>query len=124
MATELQAQRGILLQVREAYYGLEAARARADAAGAMAEHAASLRDVTEAARVQYIGTDYKRMLLLEDEPKLMEFKVVPDVPDQVEADIIDSNARVSRLQAALELSVAQARLARALGVRSLSEVRP
>lgn len=124
MQVELQAQRGILLEVRDAYYALQAAQSKAAAAARMVEQAGKLRKVTEAARVQHIGSDYRRMLLLQDEPALMEFKVVPDVEDQVEADMADTEARINRAQAELGLAVARARLARAMGVRSLDEVKP
>ena len=55
---------------------------------------------------------------------IVDYKQVPDVSDEVEADVFASRARVSRLNAILELNSALARLTRAVGVSSLGEVEP
>ncbi|MGD2174329.1 MAG: TolC family protein [Candidatus Brocadiaceae bacterium] len=117
-----EARRGVLLQVQEAYHSVRAAEQRLSASEKMVEQASELNKVTTAARSQHVATDYVRMTLLSAEPEIMEFKVVPDVPEELHADLTESRARIVRLMVEMELLRARARLARALGVRSLEEV--
>ena len=118
---ETEVRRGIVLQVREAYHSLRAAESKLTSAEEMVEAATRLRTITSAARTQHIGSDYRRMLLLSDEPEVMEFKVMPDVPEVVDAEVAQTQSRIRRSSAAFELAAARARLARAIGVRSLEE---
>jgi outer membrane protein len=116
---ETEVRRAIRLQVDEAHHSAEAALRRLAAAEQMVEAATRLKTITTAARAQSIGADYRRMLLLADEPEIMEFKVVPDVPEELTAEMLETKAKIDRLAAELELGAAKARLARAMGVRSL-----
>jgi hypothetical protein len=101
---------------------VQAALTRLDAAEQMVEAATRLKTITTAARAQSIGADYRRMLRLADEPEIVEFKVVPDVPEELAAEIMETKAKVARITTELELGAAKARLARAIGVRSLEDM--
>ncbi len=115
-------ERAIRLQVQEAYYSVQSGQRKLEATEAMVAAAVRLREVTTVARAHDISTDYRRMLLLADEPQLMEFRVVPDVAEKLEAEMTETHSRVAHLATTLEFTAAWARLARATGVRSLGEV--
>jgi outer membrane protein len=118
---ETEAQRGVLLQVREAYHSLKAAEQKCASAEKLVAEAAQFKAITLAARSQHIGVDYQRVLVLADNPDILEFKKVPDVSDEVEAEVIETQSRIERFKAVFERNVARALLSRALGVRSLQE---
>jgi outer membrane protein len=119
--TETEAQRGVLLQVREAYHSLKAAEQKCASSEKLVAEADRFKAITLAARSQHIGVDYERMLVLSDNPDIMEFKKVPDLGDEVEAEVLESQSRIERLKAVFERDAARALLSRALGVRSLLE---
>jgi hypothetical protein len=87
----------------------------------MVAQASDLRRITLAASSQSIGAAYRKMLVLADEPSVMEFKLVPDWTEQVEAEMMETEAKIALLAAELELNTAAARLSRAIGMRSLQE---
>ena len=124
---QTQVQRAIRLQVEVAYRAVRAAESQLEAADHMVDAASSLRKITTIARSRHIGTDYQRVLVISEEPEILEletveYKEVPDVPEEIEAEIAESDAKVQRLAAVMELNAAGARLARALGLRSLEEL--
>lgn len=115
--TETQVRRAIRLQVQEAYYSVCAAQEKTYAAEDMVRHAEQFSRITTAARVQSIGADYRRVLVISDEPLIQEFKEVPDVREELEADTMETQSKIGHVAAALELNEARARLARATGAR-------
>ena len=88
----------------------------------MVASADELKRITTVARSQSIGADYRKALRLSDEPEVVEFKEVPDVPEELDAELMQTQARIALLSAGFELNIAAARLARAIGVRSLWEI--
>jgi len=101
-----------------------AAQIQVEQAEEMVREATSLNKITTAARSQNIATDYHRMRLLADVPQTMEFAFVPDTPEELDAEITETESKVALLQATMTLGIARARLARGVGIRSLEEMRP
>jgi hypothetical protein len=63
------------------------------------------------------------MVLLAEEPQVMEFRSVPQVTEEVQAELTQSEAQIALYDVLLELGSARARLARAVGVRSLEKMK-
>ncbi len=120
----VQLRRLVRAQVAAAYYSLGAAERQVEAALRGAEKADELKEITIGARRYDIGTDYLRVVELPDEDPVVEYKEVPDVSDEVEAEVAAHRSRIAALAAEARRGIGAAALARAMGVRSLMEAQP